>query len=199
MITEFQGEYRFLSNFPDAEVIWGGIKFPSVENAYQAAKCKNPEDRKRFLTITAGQAKRLGREVEITPNWEENKLWIMEALVSQKFHNIPEYREKLLATGDEELVEGNNWGDTFWGVCQGIGQNHLGKIIMKIRKELQDWEAFQKTLMTATLTAKADTLEHFQVMMTDLFKEIKNGTRSMEAHYIWKGCWFNYELKDGEK
>jgi ribA/ribD-fused uncharacterized protein len=199
MINEFQGEHRFLSNFPDAEVMLGGVKFPRVENAYQAAKCRDPEDRKKFLTISAGEAKRLGRTIPIRPDWEEQKLFFMEMLVSQKFHNIAEYREKLLATGDEELVEGNAWGDTFWGVCRGVGQNHLGKILMKIRKDLQDWVAFQKTLMSATLTVKADTMEHFQAMMDDLFKEIKRETRGVETHYVWKGCWLKYERKDGEK
>ena len=199
MIREFQGEKRFLSNFPDAEVMWGGIKFPSVENAYQAAKCRDKEDMKKFLNISAGEAKRLGRTIPIRPDWEEKKLQVMEMLVSQKFHNIPEYREKLIATGDEELVEGNTWGDTFWGVCNGIGENHLGKILMKIRKELQDWIKFQKTLMFATLTIKADTMDHFQAMMDDLYKEVKRGTRSMEAHYVWKGCYFKFELKEGKK
>jgi ribA/ribD-fused uncharacterized protein len=199
MIPEFQGEHRFLSNFPDAEVMWGGMKFPRVENAYQAAKCRDKEDMKKFLTISAGEAKRLGRTIPIRPDWEEMKLRVMEMLVSEKFHNIPEYREKLLATGDEELVEGNAWGDTFWGVCKGVGENHLGKILMKIRKEIQEWEDFQKTLITGNLSFKADTMEHFQIMMDDLYKEIKDGIRSMEAHYVWKGCWFKYELKEGKK
>jgi predicted NAD-dependent protein-ADP-ribosyltransferase YbiA (DUF1768 family) len=42
----------------------------------------------------------------------------------------------LKATGDEELVEGNWWNDTFWGVCNGVGENNLGKLLMKIRAEL---------------------------------------------------------------
>jgi hypothetical protein len=46
-------------------------------------------------------------------------------------------KQLLLATGDKELIEGNTWGDTFWGVCNGIGQNHLGKILMAKRTELK--------------------------------------------------------------
>ena len=46
----------------------------------------------------------------------------------QKFLQHPHLIEMLLQTGDEELVEGNKWGDRFWGVCKGKGENHLGKI-----------------------------------------------------------------------
>ncbi len=56
---------------------------------------------------------------------------------ASKFTRHFDLREKLLATGDRKLVEGNTWGDTFWGVCRGNGKNHLGKILMKIRAELQ--------------------------------------------------------------
>jgi hypothetical protein len=61
----------------------------------------------------------------------------MESLVKEKFTRDTELGAKLVATGDEELVEGNYWGDTFWGVCRGVGQNHLGKILMKVREELR--------------------------------------------------------------
>ena len=65
------------------------------------------------------------------------KLGITEDVIRQKFNN-PELKEKLIATGDAELIEGNPWGDTFWGVCEGKGENHLGKILMKIRSELNE-------------------------------------------------------------
>jgi predicted NAD-dependent protein-ADP-ribosyltransferase YbiA (DUF1768 family) len=58
--------------------------------------------------------------------------------VKDKFSRNPELRVKLLNTGDLQLVEGNYWGDTFWGVCNGKGENHLGKILMRVRKELAD-------------------------------------------------------------
>lgn len=79
------------------------------------------------------QAKRLGRKVKLRDDWEEVKLDIMTEVVSQKFLQHPHLIEMLLQTGDEELVEGNKWGDRFWGVCKGKSENHLGKILMKIR------------------------------------------------------------------
>lgn len=65
------------------------------------------------------------------------KLRVMELLLRQKFQ-IPELGAKLLSTGSAELVEGNHWGDTFWGVYNKVGHNHLGKLLMKIRSELQN-------------------------------------------------------------
>lgn len=59
---------------------------------------------------------------------------MMEYLLRQKFHD-PELQQRLLDTGSEELVEGNTWGDVYWGVCDGKGQNNLGKILMDLRRE----------------------------------------------------------------
>lgn len=139
MISSFSGEYRFLSNFYPVEVVFDGKKFPTTENAYQAAKC-NPELRDErwdeFQICTAARSKKLGRELPMRHNWDGLKEGIMYQLCSQKFHT-PELKELLLKTGDEELVEGNTWGDEIWGVCNGIGQNKLGKILMAIRNELK--------------------------------------------------------------
>lgn len=143
MITKFEGEYRFLSNFysspirvslQDIEFI-----FPSVENAYQACKCAIPSDVKRFLDTSAGEAKKLGRKVEIRSDWNAIKLIIMEILVNTKFTTHADLRAKLIATGAQELREGNYWHDNFWGDCtcpkckEIEGSNHLGKILMDLR------------------------------------------------------------------
>lgn len=134
-ITKFHGDHAFLSNFHPVPVVFEGLEFPSVEHAYQAAKTVDPAERQRFLTGTAAQAKRAGRKVTLRPDWAEVRLGVMERLVRQKFRR-PELRELLLATGEAELVEGNHWNDTFWGVCKGKGENHLGRILMKVRAEL---------------------------------------------------------------
>ena len=44
---------------------------------------------------------------------------------------------KLLMTREAELIEGNDWNDYFWGQCMGVGDNHLGKLLMQVRKELR--------------------------------------------------------------
>lgn len=137
MIKEFQGEYRFLSNFWPCRVKYEHVIFPSVEHAYQAAKTLDYEQRIEFMVLTAGQAKRKGAQLELRPYWEQIKVKVMGELLRLKFQD-PELREKLLATGEEELVEGNAWNDTFWGVCNGVGQNNLGKLLMQVRQEIRE-------------------------------------------------------------
>lgn len=138
MIDSFMRRYRFLSNFHPAAVILDGVTYLTVENAYQAAKIADPTQRPVSLTsCSPSEAKRFGNKVAFREDWEDVKLEIMEDLVHQKFTKHQHLRKRLLATGDEELIEGNWWGDVFWGVCRGKGKNHLGKILMKIRAELR--------------------------------------------------------------
>ena len=93
----------------------------------------------QFATLRSNEAKRLGRHVQLRPNWENVKLPIMEDIVRAKFTQNEDLKELLLATGDLVLEEGNTWHDTFWGVDAKTreGTNHLGRILMRIRKELQ--------------------------------------------------------------
>ena len=111
--------------------------FKTVENAYQAAKEENFDRRKLYQSITPKQAKQLGRKATLRKDWEEVKLEIMEVLVRKKFQN-PSLKKKLIATGDQWIIEGNEWGDIFWGVYKGRGSNHLGRILMKIRQEYNE-------------------------------------------------------------
>ncbi len=129
MIDSFRDEYFFLSNFYPVEIKLDGIVYPNAESAFQAQKTLDVEERRNFSMLkNPVQAKRLGRKVKLRDDWEEVKLDIMTEVVSQKFLQHPHLIEMLLQTGDEELVEGNKWD-----VCKGKGENHLGKILMKIR------------------------------------------------------------------
>jgi len=136
IINKFSGKSRFLSNFTSVEVLLDGVKYPSVEAAYQAAKTLDAHKRAPFKTAAAADAKKMGRRLPLRPDWEQVKLGIMEGLLRQKFRQEP-FKTQLKATGTAELIEGNYWGDTYWGTCQGVGENHLGKLLMKIRKELR--------------------------------------------------------------
>jgi ribA/ribD-fused uncharacterized protein len=142
-ILGFTGENRWLSNFWPSEVEMDGVVFPSVENAYQAAKTDDKDKRREMATLTAAQAKKQGRKLTIRPDWETVKLSVMEGLLRQKFA-VPELRQKLIDTGDAYLEETNWWGDQFWGVSHGKGLNWLGSLLMKIRKELANETARQK-------------------------------------------------------
>ena len=135
VIVQFNGEYVFLSNFYPSPIVVDGIKYPTVEHAFQAAKSLIRQERHAIAQArSSGQAKRMGRKLNIRPDWGEVKVDIMLKLVRLKFAQ-PDLKAQLLATGDAELIEGNTWNDTFWGVCQGEGQNQLGKILMKVREE----------------------------------------------------------------
>jgi len=136
VIDRFRGEFDWLSNFFLCQVEFEGMNFSNVEAAFQAAKCLDMKERERFFGLSGGQAKRLGRRVELRSDWEEVKIEIMRQVLKSKFTQNSELREKLIATGDTELIEGNNWNDTFWGVCRGKGRNHLGKLLMEVRSEL---------------------------------------------------------------
>jgi ribA/ribD-fused uncharacterized protein len=133
-ITRFAGRYSFLSNFHPSPVEWMGLEVSTVEHAFQLAKTLDPRMRRMIAQApTPGQAKRLGRRVQLRPGWEEAKCAVMGALLVQKFTRHPDLAQALLATGRAQLVEGNDWGDSFWGVCHGHGRNQLGIQLMEVR------------------------------------------------------------------
>lgn len=134
------GEFRWLSNFTAVDVSLEGQLYPSVENAYVAAKTLDTKVRPILQKITSGEAKQLGKLVHLRPDWNIVKLNIMESLLRQKF-SYKWFADKLRETGEQEIVEGNTWHDNFWGscICEDCGDkgdNNLGKLLMKIRREL---------------------------------------------------------------
>lgn len=138
-ITEFRGEYEFLSNFYEVSITYNGLTYGSTEAAFQAQKCITDEERAAFTEYRPSKSKSAGRRVKLRSDWEDVKVGIMEEIVREKFTQNKELSQRLLDTGEKILVEGNNWGDVFWGIDMrtGKGENHLGKILMKIREELR--------------------------------------------------------------
>lgn len=137
VIAGFRGDYRWLSNFERCEILYKGILYKSSEAAYQAQKTTKIKARYIFTKLDARESKTLGGVIQIRPDWDDIKLQIMEEICRIKF-NLPQFKSKLAATGDMKIIEANHWGDTFWGECDGEGENHLGKIIMKIRNEIKE-------------------------------------------------------------
>lgn len=136
MIDSFRDEYFFLSNFYPAEVEYEGRTYLNNEAAFQSAKTLDPEIRVQFQGLNPSEAKKLGRSIPLREDWEEIKDRVMYDIVSDKFHRNPLLAEKLIQTGEAVLVEGNNWGDTYWGMCNDEGKNMLGKILMRVRVRL---------------------------------------------------------------
>lgn len=143
-ITRFKNGYAFLSNPFPAIIQYEGRVYPSVEHAYQAAKTLDDDLRAEIMRVrSAGEAKRLGRRLKLRPDWKSIKREVMYQLVKAKFSGNYNLKRTLLATGDRHLEEGNKWHDNYWGVCScgcGEGRNELGKIIMRVRSELESEE-----------------------------------------------------------
>ena len=135
-ITNFRGEYSFLSNFflTRRPIVYDRKEYRTSEHLFQAIKTTDPEWREKVrLAATAGDAKKLGYQVPLRADWEARKIEAMRLCLKLKFAD-PVLRVKLMNTGTALLVEGNTWKDYFWGVCDGRGENWLGKLLMELRE-----------------------------------------------------------------
>lgn len=146
VIDGFDGPYRYLSNFSGHPVDYEGISYPTAEHAFAAAKTTDPKWKRRILDApTPGEAKREGRrrELPLREDWDRVRVAHMAAILRSKFTQNPQLRAQLLATGDSLLIEGNDWGDDFWGRCRrrrsttSVGQNMLGRLLMRLRSDLR--------------------------------------------------------------
>lgn len=141
MIDSFRGEYGFLSNFYEEPIVFEGITYPSSEHAYQASKSQSILTRNLFTNprLSPLGAKRLGSKIDIPDkrDWATRRIFNMRAVVAVKFDTRTWLADRLLDTNDHELVEGNYWGDTFWGRVAGRGENWLGRILMLQREDLR--------------------------------------------------------------
>jgi len=137
-VVSFRDKYRFLSNMSPSSITIEGIRYPTVEHAFQAAKTTDKELRKKIArAANPAEAKRMGRELTLRSDWNDIRVKAMEYILRKKFED-PKLLKQLLETGERELIEGNTWGDKFWGQVDGEGANNLGKLLMKIRKELME-------------------------------------------------------------
>lgn len=111
-----------------------GVSFNSTENFYQAMKTESFETFKMVSKLTPGDSKKWSKTITPRSDWEDIKLDVMKFALLKKFGTSPwkEYLKPI--KGD--IIEWNNWGDTFWGKCiySGIGDNHLGRLLTDIKK-----------------------------------------------------------------
>lgn len=137
VIDRFDGDFSFLSNFYPVNVVYEGKVYPSTEHAYQAAKTLDEQKRDMIARLPlAAAAKKVGKSVELRPDWSKVRDQVMFDVCWAKFTQ-PKMSEMLLSTGNAPLVEGNWWHDTYWGVCNGVGKNKLGETLMQIRNLLK--------------------------------------------------------------
>lgn len=144
MISCFDKEWAFLSNFYESEIEFEGIVYPTNEHFFQAMKTLDIDERRAIANaLTPGKAKRMGRRVTLRSDWEEVKEEVMFLGLCLKFAD-DQLADWLLETGDEELVEGTTWHDNEWGnctceKCKNIpGKNKLGKLLMKVRGMIKE-------------------------------------------------------------
>lgn len=138
-IEGFRNEYFFLSNMCPSRIVLGGVTYTCAEAAFQAVKLQDKSKRAMFSHISGREAKSLGRKVELRPDWESIKIDVMRWVIREKFNQNLDARIRLYGTSGYELIEANTWGDTFWGVCNGVGQNWLGRILMEYRDTTDNW------------------------------------------------------------
>jgi ribA/ribD-fused uncharacterized protein len=132
----FRDKFYFLSNMYPCTIKLGKYTFKCAEAAFQAAKC--PQRINEFVNLNGFEAKKLGRTVQLRPDWNEKRLYFMEKIIRAKFNQNPDLAKRLCYISvHTPIVEDNTWNDTFWGVCNGKGENHLGKILMQVRLELK--------------------------------------------------------------
>lgn len=138
-IDSFAGEYAFLSSFAPSPIRQGGQMWPTAEHLFQSMKCVGLDHRNWILAApTPREAKRRGRSVAMRSDWEQCKRAAMLRVVLAKFEQNPDLAAKLAATYGAELVEGNTWGDRYWGRVGGVGENWLGRILMWVREVLHE-------------------------------------------------------------
>ena len=139
-IERFRGPYGFLSNFHPASVSWGGAEYPTAEHLYQAMKARSDGEREWVRTApTPAEAKARGRALRMAPGWSGRRVAAMREVLREKFGQHPDLAARLVATGDAELVEVNEWGDRFWGRSpDGEGSNWLGGLLMELRRALRE-------------------------------------------------------------
>jgi ribA/ribD-fused uncharacterized protein len=136
-IMGFRGKYSWLSNFHPCICVWNSIPFTSSEHVFMYQKSNDYDYRLKILMSSTGaQAKKIGKTAVLRPDWDTYKLIAMTNALKAKFAD-KDLAQKLIDTGDAHLEETNVWHDTYWGVCEGEGQNMLGRILMNLRTNLQ--------------------------------------------------------------
>jgi ribA/ribD-fused uncharacterized protein len=146
-IKQFCGIYEFLSNFFRHSFFWDGRVWKSSEHLYQALKTLDFDEQEWIrsaptpaIAKNRGNNKKLNKDEKmrctLRPDWDDVKIDVMRKVLKIKFSD-PHMAALLRNTGDAHLEEGNWWHDTYWGVCNGKGENHLGLLLMELRKEIK--------------------------------------------------------------
>jgi hypothetical protein len=181
-ISEFSGEFSWLSNFHLSMIVHDGRWYFSSEHVYQSAKTDDFSWKERIRTAsTPGKAKRLGSKCPIRNDWQLIKLDVMRKCIYAKFKQNQCLGDKLVATGDEYIEEGNTWGDKFWGTVDGIGENWLGRIIMDVREKLIEEKEIKEKVNNILCLDLKDIEKMPLNVLTDNMKALSSELLSSET------------------
>jgi ribA/ribD-fused uncharacterized protein len=151
-IDSFTGYFEFLHNNFLTPVYFEGFLYPSVTHAYHAARSSDENTRKAILNADSFHTvAKIARRIEDPQNWQMERTKIMERLVRDKFRRSKELQEKLKATENRELImsyEDETSGNLFWGMVKEKGQNQLGRILMKVREDINNNREILNWIMT---------------------------------------------------
>jgi ribA/ribD-fused uncharacterized protein len=136
-ITALTGRWQPLSNFHRVPIVVFSAVWPTVEHAFQGLKTFDVGAREQIRAASRpADAKRLGRQVTLRDDWKQVKVDVMRTCLRAKFTQHADLAALLLATGERDIQEGNTWGDTCWGMVDGVGDNRLGRLLAEVRTEL---------------------------------------------------------------
>lgn len=205
MIKEFRNENFYLSNFYERPVTFNGITYLNNEAAFQSMKVVDLEERKSFANLTASESKKKGRKVILRPDWESVKFDYMYLICKAKFSQNIDLKKKLLSTMGEELIEGTTgWHDNIWGNCECpkckniVGQNHLGKILMRVRDELFFEDVLENELNKAKALVDNNEIKTFVLFFAnenyekDFLMKIRIEFMREMGYYLFSKNLFNF-------
>ena len=136
-INNFTGKYEFLSNFYNNPLVLDGVEYSNAEAAFQAQSAADKGSKRKFARLSGIKAKAYGRRIVQRDDWDEQaQIDAMREVLIAKFKD-KELAKKLCNTGNEELINMNQFRDEYWGVTTRGGRNKLGEMLMEIRADLQ--------------------------------------------------------------
>ena len=142
---------RFLSRL-DPEELLGTVSnhpiqledlvWPTVEHYVQAMQFDDDDKREKIrMSPTTDAARKLGKTgwfKRPRDNWKNLRSVYMTRAIYTKARAFPEVTEALLATGDDYLVESDQY-DSYWGCGRDRrGDNAFGKVLMQVRDKLRE-------------------------------------------------------------
>jgi ribA/ribD-fused uncharacterized protein len=145
-ISRFKDEYSWLSNFHKCKIKnpITGRTYKSSEHYYVAHKTNDDKLHLEAMKQTFTKLKAFGRGLTLREDWDTYRYEIMAQALYLKFTQNSYLKEKLLATNDMYIVEGNDWCDQYFGSCtcdkhiHKQGKNILGTLLMELRSFLNN-------------------------------------------------------------